>query len=149
MPVRSAHSDMEVPDFSFYRRKSTADPTSNNADSAASRQAFSYMYTAGLGVGGFYTGTSLVNAFVSTLAPDAATAYMAKTEIKLADIPEGKSMSFKWRGKPLFVRHRSVDEMCSGEADCVSRSYGLTLSWLLLLKVDLYLAYNDLLSLFR
>jgi ubiquinol-cytochrome c reductase iron-sulfur subunit len=31
---------------------------------------------------------------------------MAKIEIKLADIPEGKNMVFKWRGKPLFIRHR-------------------------------------------
>ena len=31
---------------------------------------------------------------------------MAQIEIKLADIPEGKNMVFKWRGKPLMVRHR-------------------------------------------
>jgi len=31
---------------------------------------------------------------------------LAKIEIKLADIPEGKNVTFKWRGKPLFIRHR-------------------------------------------
>ena len=36
---------------------------------------------------------------------------MAKIEIKLADIPEGKNMTFKWRGKPLFIRHRTADEI--------------------------------------
>ena len=35
---------------------------------------------------------------------------LAKIEIKLSDIPEGKSAVFKWRNKPLFVRHRSAEE---------------------------------------
>jgi len=36
---------------------------------------------------------------------------MAKIEIKLGDIPEGKNVTFKWRGKPLFVRHRTQEEI--------------------------------------
>lgn len=32
---------------------------------------------------------------------------MAKIEIDIAAIPEGICATFKWRGKPLFVRHRS------------------------------------------
>merc|ERR1712107_978106 len=27
------------------------------------------------------------------------------------DIPEGKNMTFKWRGKPLFIRHRTAQEI--------------------------------------
>lgn len=38
---------------------------------------------------------------------------LAKIEIKLSDIPEGKSVTFKWRGKPLFIRHRSADEIAA------------------------------------
>ncbi|NXT03942.1 UCRI protein, partial [Prunella fulvescens] len=37
---------------------------------------------------------------------------LSKIEIKLSDIPEGKNMAFKWRGKPLFVRHRTQAEIC-------------------------------------
>ena len=33
---------------------------------------------------------------------------LAKIEIKLDEIPEGKNMTFKWRGKPLMIRHRYV-----------------------------------------
>ncbi|NWS08681.1 UCRI protein, partial [Motacilla alba] len=36
---------------------------------------------------------------------------LSKIEIKLSDIPEGKNMAFKWRGKPLFVRHRTQAEI--------------------------------------
>ena len=36
---------------------------------------------------------------------------LAKIEVKLGDIPEGKSAVFKWRNKPLFVRHRTGEEI--------------------------------------
>jgi len=36
---------------------------------------------------------------------------LAKIEIKLSDIAEGKSVTFKWRGKPLFIRHRTGEEI--------------------------------------
>lgn len=36
---------------------------------------------------------------------------MAKVEIKLSDIPEGKNVTVKWRSKPLFVRHRTQAEI--------------------------------------
>lgn len=45
---------------------------------------------------------------------------LAKIEIKLTDIPEGKSMTFKWRGKPLFVRHRTGAEISAEESVNVS-----------------------------
>lgn len=45
---------------------------------------------------------------------------LAKIEIKLSDIPEGKSMTFKWRGKPLFVRHRTASEISAEESVNVS-----------------------------
>lgn len=40
---------------------------------------------------------------------------MGTIEVKLSDIPEGKSVTFTWRGKPLFVRHR-VDSEIAKEA---------------------------------
>ena len=59
-----------------------------------------------LGVTGAYAATSTVNKFISSLSASADVLAMAKIEINLADIPEGKAMTFKWRGKPLFIRHR-------------------------------------------
>jgi hypothetical protein len=35
----------------------------------------------------------------------------AKVEIDLAAIPEGKNVIIKWRGKPVFVRHRTAEEI--------------------------------------
>lgn len=31
---------------------------------------------------------------------------LAKIEVNLNDIPVGKCVTIKWRGKPLFLRHR-------------------------------------------
>lgn len=45
---------------------------------------------------------------------------LAKIEIKLDEIPEGKSVTFKWRGKPLFIRHRTGEEIATEQAVPVS-----------------------------
>ena len=49
--------------------------------------------------------------FISSLSASADVLAMAQIEIKLGDIPEGKNVTFKWRGKPLFVRHRTAEEI--------------------------------------
>jgi len=110
--IRSYHAgNVEVPDFSYYRRSATKDPTSRNKDTAESRQGFSYVVAGGLGVVGAYSAKAVVNTFISSWAPSQDVLAMAQIEIKLADIPEGKNMTFKWRGKPLFIRHRTAEEI--------------------------------------
>jgi ubiquinol-cytochrome c reductase iron-sulfur subunit len=34
---------------------------------------------------------------------------LSKVEVNLASIPEGKNVVLKWRGKPIFIRHRTAD----------------------------------------
>ena len=58
-----------------------------------------------------YAAKTVVNEFVSSLSASADVLALAKIEIKLGDIPEGKNVTFKWRGKPLFVRHRTAEEI--------------------------------------
>lgn len=53
-----------------------------------------------------YCTKSVVRQLVSTMSASADVLAMAKIEVKLGSIPEGKSVTFKWRGKPLFIRHR-------------------------------------------
>lgn len=62
-------------------------------------------------VGTAYGAKALVTQLVSSMSASADVLALAKIEIKLADIPEGKSMTFKWRGKPLFIRHRTGEEI--------------------------------------
>jgi ubiquinol-cytochrome c reductase iron-sulfur subunit len=60
-----------------------------------------------------YAAKVLVTDFVTSMSASADVLALAKIEIKLADIPEGKSVTFKWRGKPLFIRHRTSEEIAT------------------------------------
>lgn len=68
------------------------------------------IYTGGA-VGGAYMAQKLVRAAISSLSMSDDVLAMGKTEVDLAEIPEGKGMAYKWRGKPLFVRHRTKEEI--------------------------------------
>jgi len=110
--VRSYHAgNMEVPDFSYYRRSATKSPSAKTSESAADRMAFSYVMAGGLALGGAYGAKSVVNQFVASWSASQDVLALAKIEVKLGEIPEGKNMTFKWRGKPLFIRHRTAQEI--------------------------------------
>ncbi|MEQ2192005.1 Cytochrome b-c1 complex subunit Rieske, mitochondrial, partial [Xenoophorus captivus] len=109
--VRFAHTDIRVPDFSDYRRSEVIDPHKSSQESSESRRAFSYLFTGVTAVVGVYSAKTVVTQFVSSMSASADVLALSKIEIKLGDIPEGKNMTFKWRGKPLFVRHRTEKEI--------------------------------------
>ncbi|XP_058809007.1 LOW QUALITY PROTEIN: cytochrome b-c1 complex subunit Rieske, mitochondrial [Phymastichus coffea] len=106
---RLAHTDIRVPDFNDYRRNEVQDPQTKSRDSAPSRQAMQYLIAAVFT--GAYVAKSLVYDLVSTMSASADVLAMAKIEVNLSSIPEGKSVVFKWRGKPLFIRHRTSSEI--------------------------------------
>lgn len=62
----------------------------------------------GASVVGVYGAKVIVHDLVGLLSASADVLALSKIEVKLSSIPEGKSVVFKWRGKPLFVRHRYV-----------------------------------------
>jgi len=43
--------------------------------------------------------------------PSADVLALANIEVDLSTIPVGRSVTVKWRGKPLFVRHRTQEEI--------------------------------------
>jgi hypothetical protein len=54
--------------------------------------------------------------FLENMSASADVLAQAKVEIDLAAIPEGKNVIIKWRGKPVFIRHRTEDEIQEAEA---------------------------------
>lgn len=54
---------------------------------------------------------STVTDFLSTMAASADVLALAKVEVDMNSIPEGKNAIIKWRGKPVFVRHRTAGEI--------------------------------------
>lgn len=117
--VRFAHTDIRTPDFSDYRRDSTK-RVASRAQTAEERRAFTYMICGATGVAAAYSAKQLVHKFVGSMAASADVLALAKIEIKLDEIPEGKNVTFKWRGKPLFIRHRTEEEIATEQSVPVS-----------------------------
>uniref|UniRef100_A0A3B4X9T7 Cytochrome b-c1 complex subunit Rieske, mitochondrial n=1 Tax=Seriola lalandi dorsalis TaxID=1841481 RepID=A0A3B4X9T7_SERLL len=114
--VRLGHTDIKIPDFTDYRRPDVVDPNKSSQESGEARRTFSYLITGASTVVGIYAAKTVVSQFVSSMSASADVLALSKIEIKLGDIPEGKNMTFKWRGKPLFVRHRTEKEISAEEA---------------------------------
>ncbi|KAJ3777605.1 Rieske [2Fe-2S] iron-sulfur domain-containing protein [Lentinula raphanica] len=90
----------EVPDFSNYR----APNTDNN-------RTLSYFMVGTMGVLSASVAKSSVSEFLKTMAASADVLALAKVEVDLSAIPEGKNVIIKWRGKPVFIRHRTQSEI--------------------------------------
>lgn len=43
--------------------------------------------------------------------PDASTLSLATIEVDLAPVEEGQAITVMWRGKPIFIRHRTAKEV--------------------------------------
>lgn len=48
---------------------------------------------------------------ISQMNPDASTLAMASIEVDISAVPLGAIMTVKWRGKPVFIRHRTPKEI--------------------------------------
>jgi ubiquinol-cytochrome c reductase iron-sulfur subunit len=90
----------EVPDLSAYQ-----------ASSASSNRALSYFVIGSMGVLSASVAKSSVTEFLGTMSASADVLALAKVEVELASIPEGKNAIIKWRGKPVFIRHRTQQEV--------------------------------------
>jgi len=108
--IRLAHTDIQFPDFTPYRH-SPGKPGESAESTTANRKAFTYMLVAAGAVPGTYVAKSVVHEFIASMSASADVLALAKIEVKLDSIPEGKSVTFKWRGKPLFIRHRTAEEI--------------------------------------
>lgn len=49
--------------------------------------------------------------FIDSMNPSASVLALASTEVDLAPIAEGQAITVVWRGKPVFIRHRSEEEI--------------------------------------
>jgi ubiquinol-cytochrome c reductase iron-sulfur subunit len=54
---------------------------------------------------------------VHQMNPDASVQALASIELDLEAIEEGQSVTVKWQGKPVFIRHRTEKEIEQAKAD--------------------------------
>jgi ubiquinol-cytochrome c reductase iron-sulfur subunit len=55
--------------------------------------------------------------FVDSFNPTADVLALSGTEVDLSAVAEGQAITVVWRGKPIFVRHRTADEITRARAD--------------------------------
>jgi ubiquinol-cytochrome c reductase iron-sulfur subunit len=53
---------------------------------------------------------------IDQMNPAADTLALASTEIDLSSMEEGQAITVQWRGKPVFVRHRTAEEIKKSRA---------------------------------
>jgi ubiquinol-cytochrome c reductase iron-sulfur subunit len=54
--------------------------------------------------------------FINNLNPAADTLALSSVEVNVQPIQVGQAVTVKWRGKPLFIRHRTEEEIKAAEA---------------------------------
>ncbi|MBS0222644.1 MAG: ubiquinol-cytochrome c reductase iron-sulfur subunit [Proteobacteria bacterium] len=54
--------------------------------------------------------------FINNLNPAADTLALSTIEVNVQAIPVGQAITVKWRGKPVFIRHRTEKEIKEAEA---------------------------------
>ena len=50
---------------------------------------------------------------IDTMNPSKDVLALSTTEVDLSPLEEGQSLTVMWRGKPIFIRHRSESEISS------------------------------------
>lgn len=53
---------------------------------------------------------------IDQMNPDASVLALASIELDIGAVPVGQEITVKWRGKPIFVRHRTEKEIADAEA---------------------------------
>ena len=75
---------------------------------AGTRRDFLYYATGG--VGAVVAGAAILP-LVNQMNPSADVRALASIEVDIAGVAEGTQLKVLWRGKPVFVRHRTDDEI--------------------------------------
>ncbi len=84
-----------------------------HADDAHSRRDFLTIMAGGWALVG---GATALWPMIDQLNPDASALALASIEVDLAPIKEGQAITVNWRGKALFIRHRTAEEIKKAEA---------------------------------
>lgn len=83
----------------------TAEPT---------RRDFLYIVTGAVGVVGV---GAVAWPLIAQMNPDASALALASTEVDISALEPGQSITVKWRGKPVFIRNRTEEEVAAARAD--------------------------------
>jgi len=84
------------------------DNSKHDAEGGETRRDFLYLTAGAMGAVG---AASFAWPFIDSLNPAADTLALSTTEVDLTPIEVGQAITVVWRGKPVFVRHRSAEDI--------------------------------------
>ncbi len=94
----------------------TADPSLSHGDTTTRRDFLELVTLATTAVGA----AALVWPLIDQMNPSADVLALSTIEADLSQIPVGQAVTVKWRGKPVFIRHRTPEEISEAAAVPVS-----------------------------
>lgn len=94
--------------------KKTDNKSDDEKQDGETRRDFLYMTAAAFGAVG---AGSVAWPLVNQMNPAADTLALSTTEVDLSGIAEGESKTVMWRGKPVFVKHRTAAEIEEAKKD--------------------------------
>jgi ubiquinol-cytochrome c reductase iron-sulfur subunit len=99
---------MWAPDLESSARQDRGLELSSAVIEEPSRRDFLFITTAAVGAVG---AASVAWPLIDQMNPDASTLALSSIEVDLSPIAEGQILTVKWRGGPVFVRHRTKKEI--------------------------------------
>ena len=69
-----------------------------------------FIFTASYALGAVGVG-AVVWPLIDQMNPDASVKALASTEVDISGVEKGQSITVLWRGKPVFIRRRTEDEI--------------------------------------
>lgn len=91
----------------------TNTPSNNQEDLDGNRRDFLLISTSTLGAAGV---VAAAWPFIDSINPAKDVLALASTEVDLSSVEEGMAITAMWRGKPVFIRHRTAEEIAEAEA---------------------------------
>lgn len=86
-----------------------------HGDTSKPRRDFLILSAQGMGA---VAAGALIWPFIDSMNPSADVLAMASTEVDLTPVAEGQEIKVMWRGKPVFIRHRTAKDIAAaGEVD--------------------------------
>jgi ubiquinol-cytochrome c reductase iron-sulfur subunit len=90
---------------------SSTDPSISYDDDSSRRDVILIGAAALAAIGG----AAVLWPLLDQMNPDASTLSLASIDVDLAPVEEGQAITVMWRGKPIFIRHRTAQEIKDAE----------------------------------
>tara|TARA_Y100000996_G_scaffold363221_1_gene306844 strand:+ start:17 stop:529 length:513 start_codon:yes stop_codon:yes gene_type:complete len=73
-----------------------------------------FIFTASYALGAVGVG-AVVWPLIDQMNPDASVKALASTEVDISNVEKGQSITVLWRGKPVFIRRRTSEEIAKAK----------------------------------